>query len=1058
MLPSADLNQPSNKKCCGGFSYLYFVLLGINLGGIFVLKLKKLLAVITALALAMSMLGTVSFAASTSATTTHVKDSVVSQGITLTNAMTGETETFSYDTSDGNVTILAFVRGDGNCYNSNCTVSSISSQEWFGNDKVNVIVIDCQGYDSDTVSDFIDTYAGTANDDITAYCGGNSLMWKYVSLSGSDTSIYYAFVVCIDSSGYIVAYSDTVTDLSIFSDAVSECLSGSSDDGDEIDDANVQAALAALEEAQAAYDEGSYGFFEWLSEKDGNNAVYYLENATYADYTEKGNSKDATSLANMLATMDFIRECNELRTAVGLNELTITSELMAMAQSNANYSDVNVHQHSKQFSGGENLAWGYSDPFVGWYDNEKAIMYSAIANGSYDGEEINEEIMEILTNVQNNGYVTYSEWMQVIDEYSELSSAIGHYFNIVLNDYEATGFAICTKGAVYNITYSQTFTGSRYSGWLNTTTYTVDEYETLLNEYIGILEANIAEAEDAYETALQEYTIAQVLSEILSNDWTASQEVLDTTYASSGTTAEKLADWVEDELADLNLDSSVTVTFTVDSVTEPVDGTSSSDTGTDGSYTVTFTGTTAKATASDSATSTITAHSAADPVVENNVDPTCEEDGSYDSVVYCSVCGIELSRETVTVDATGHDYQFTEWVWASDYSSATAVFTCANDSSHTVEVDAEVTSTGVAAKCEEDGYMDYVATVTFEGETYTSDAQHVVLEMTGHTAGEPEEIVLVERTCTVDGVSNFVTYCVDCGTELSREENVTVAAGHTWDEGTVTKEAECTEDGEILYTCTVCRETKTETIPALGHDYISEVTTEPKCTETGVMTYTCSRCGDTYTEEIPATGHTWDEGTVITAATCTEDGEMLYTCTECGETKTEAIAATGHSWNDGEVITVGTCTTEGEILYTCTDCGETYTETTTPSGHITVTVIENYIEATAWSLGSYQTVTYCVNCGLELSRIVTIIPATRVDVTELWTTTTTTTTTTDTTTVEETINVSEPIESTDTDEETEGETTSEPESSVETNPTTGIALSLIPMAIAALAAVSAKRR
>ncbi len=41
-------------------------------------------------------------------------------------------------------------------------------------------------------------------------------------------------------------------------------------------------------------------------------------------------------------------------------------------------------------------------------------------------------------------------------------------------------------------------------------------------------------------------------------------------------------------------------------------------------------------------------------VVENNLDPTCTEKGSYDNVVYCTVCSEELSRETVTVDANGH--------------------------------------------------------------------------------------------------------------------------------------------------------------------------------------------------------------------------------------------------------------------------------------------------------------------------------------------------------------------------------------------------------------------
>ena len=52
---------------------------------------------------------------------------------------------------------------------------------------------------------------------------------------------------------------------------------------------------------------------------------------------------------------------------------------------------------------------------------------------------------------------------------------------------------------------------------------------------------------------------------------------------------------------------------------------------------------------------------------------------------------------------------------------------------------------------------------------------------------------------------------------------------HTWDEGKVTKEPTCTEEGEIVYTCTRCGETKTETLPATGHNYVEGV---------------CTGCGD----------------------------------------------------------------------------------------------------------------------------------------------------------------------------------------------------------------------
>lgn len=53
-------------------------------------------------------------------------------------------------------------------------------------------------------------------------------------------------------------------------------------------------------------------------------------------------------------------------------------------------------------------------------------------------------------------------------------------------------------------------------------------------------------------------------------------------------------------------------------------------------------------------------HSNAAAIVENKIEATCTEDGSYDSVVYCTVCAAELSREAKAIDKLGHDHS-TEW-------------------------------------------------------------------------------------------------------------------------------------------------------------------------------------------------------------------------------------------------------------------------------------------------------------------------------------------------------------------------------------------------------------
>ncbi len=49
-------------------------------------------------------------------------------------------------------------------------------------------------------------------------------------------------------------------------------------------------------------------------------------------------------------------------------------------------------------------------------------------------------------------------------------------------------------------------------------------------------------------------------------------------------------------------------------------------------------------------------HTPGEAVRENEVAADCETAGSYDSVVYCAECGEEISRESVTVPALGHDF------------------------------------------------------------------------------------------------------------------------------------------------------------------------------------------------------------------------------------------------------------------------------------------------------------------------------------------------------------------------------------------------------------------
>ena len=161
---------------------------------------------------------------------------------------------------------------------------------------------------------------------------------------------------------------------------------------------------------------------------------------------------------------------------------------------------------------------------------------------------------------------------------------------------------------------------------------------------------------------------------------------------------------------------------------------------------------------------------------------------------------------------------------------------------------------------------------------------------------------------------------------LSATKTIKVAAAvheHNWDAGKVTTAATCTTDGVKTYTCSICGETKTETIKATGHDVELQNAVEATCQQEG---YTgdkvCKACGATLEKgtTIAKKDHSWDAGKVTTEATCTTDGVKTYTCSVCKTTKTETIKATGHKMSEWKTVTVATTQKEGKQERTCTAC------------------------------------------------------------------------------------------------------------------------------------------
>lgn len=272
--------------------------------------------------------------------------------------------------------------------------------------------------------------------------------------------------------------------------------------------------------------------------------------------------------------------------------------------------------------------------------------------------------------------------------------------------------------------------------------------------------------------------------------------------------------------------------------------------------------------------------------IRNKKEATCREDG-YTGDVYCKDCGEKLFNGKTIAKTTEHTW---------DAGKVTK-----------------------AATCTEKGLKLYTCTVCDKVRTEEIPA-------TGHQHTEVRNVK--EATCTKAGYTGD-TYCKDCGEKISSGEVIAKLA-HTWDEGNITKEADCKETGVMTYTCHKCGATKTEDIPRTEHTWDEgEVTTAPTCTKPGVRTYTCSVCKATRTETIKATGHLHTEIRNKKDASCTENGYTGDTyCKDCEELlkKGETVDVLRHQWKETKRAEPS-YTEDGQIIYTCNGCGEQKAET-----------------------------------------------------------------------------------------------------------------------------------
>lgn len=169
-----------------------------------------------------------------------------------------------------------------------------------------------------------------------------------------------------------------------------------------------------------------------------------------------------------------------------------------------------------------------------------------------------------------------------------------------------------------------------------------------------------------------------------------------------------------------------------------------------------------------------------EPVKENEVAPTCTKEGSYDLVVYCTLCKKELSRETIKVDMIPH--------------------------------------TPAEAVKENEKAADCVNAGSYDEVVYCSVCKTELSRKTVEVAALGHDLKKTEAPEKYDCVEGYeiVTTCSRC--DLKEVEKV--SHDHVWGVATVIKAATVEETGLVEYKCTHtdhgCEGVKTEETPKLN--------------------------------------------------------------------------------------------------------------------------------------------------------------------------------------------------------------------------------------------------
>ena len=414
------------------------------------------------------------------------------------------------------------------------------------------------------------------------------------------------------------------------------------------------------------------------------------------------------------------------------------------------------------------------------------------------------------------------------------------------------------------------------------------------------------------------------------------------------------------------------------------------------------------------------AHTPAAAVEENVIGATCTKNGSYDTVIYCSVCSGELSRTAHVIDMLEHRYG--EWInsGADCENGGIDTKTCADcggteqrDGTPLGHIIAE--HAAKAPTCLSDGWDAY-ETCTREGcdyntrviieKSYIYHAYEIVFMVFGDSDGVPMAPThdgggighLVCGACGNQVMTSFPALSSDKYTEISNDgiyatytfttqgfenENITIEFRiclHASSEWRTTKAATCKSEGVEKEFCLTCnRAMDTRAIPVSDQHIAGEweESLAPTCVDNGEMVKRCTECGIILESDImAATGiHVSDEWIVDLEAQCYAEGQRHKECDVCGAAfAQEAIPTTPHDLTVAVEAKAPTCLEDGwDAHEACAREGCNYSTAVIIEKSAEYHVrgdytVENWVDSTCSAEGSFDEVYYCTLCEGEISR------------------------------------------------------------------------------------------